>query len=203
MTQPPEPSRPTPNPRTALPWTIEAERRLVTSRVFDINERTMRSRQDPSRVGDFVVIDSRDWANVIAITDDHHVVMIEQFRHGLNAITLELPGGIVDHAEDPAETCRRELLEETGYTPPSGTPIEIISRVSANPAILTNHVHTGLVRGVTKAHAQSLDEHEEIAIHLVPLARIPELINSGRIHHSLIVAGLGAMAFRLGASINV
>lgn len=199
----PEPSRPNSVPRAVLPWTIEAERRLVTSRVFDINERTMRSRQDPTRVGDFVVIDSRDWANVIAITDNHHVVMIEQFRHGLNDITLELPGGIVDHAEDPAETCRRELLEETGYAPTSEAPIEIISRVSANPAILTNHVHTGLVRGVRPTRAQSLDEHEEIAIHLVPLAKIPDLINTGRIHHSLIVAGLGALAFQLGARLDM
>src|SRR2546425_8681059 len=85
---------------------------------------------------DFYVLDSVDWVNVIAVTPDEQLVMVEQFRHGSNTVELEIPGGMMDKDEtDPVMTGVRELREETGY---AGKKARVLGKVLANPAIMSN-----------------------------------------------------------------
>jgi ADP-ribose diphosphatase len=166
------------------PWEMGPPSTLATTRIFTLKERHGRSPTSAGKEGEFVFLDSVDWVNVIALTPDEQVVMIEQFRHGLEEVTLEVPGGMVDPGESPAEASLRELAEETGYV---GGACEIIGSVSPNPAIQNNRCHTGLVRGVTLGGPVEFDSHEEIAVRLVPLAEIPDLIRRGVIHHALVM----------------
>lgn len=59
--------------------------------------------------------DGQAFANVLALTPDHKVVIVRQFRPGPEKILDDIPGGFVDRGEDPEVAARRELLEETGY----------------------------------------------------------------------------------------
>ena len=45
---------------------------------------------------DFFVIDCANWVNVIAVTPEQQLVMVEQYRHGSNTVELEIPGGMID-----------------------------------------------------------------------------------------------------------
>src|SRR5689334_17492212 len=97
------------------PWRLLQSRPLGDFRVFKI-----RGDQKLSpRTGEpheFFVLESSSWVNVVAVTPDQHLVMVEQLRHGTNTIELEIPGGIMDpHDATPALTGVRELREETGY----------------------------------------------------------------------------------------
>ena len=56
-----------------------------------------------------------DTAVVLALTQEHKVVLLREFRPGPEQELLELPGGAVDPGEKPDAAARRELLEETGY----------------------------------------------------------------------------------------
>ena len=167
------------------PWHNGPARELLKTRVFSVWARTSTSAADPRRRGEFVHLKCPAWVNVIALTPAREVVMIEQYRHGIDAVTLEIPGGIAEPGEDPAATCARELLEETGY---GGDPCRIIGRMSANPAIQDNYVHIGLVRSAAPRSRTNFDEHEEISVRLVPLSEVPGLIRSGTIHHAFVVA---------------
>ena len=122
---------------------------------------------------------------MVALTDSGTVVMIEQFRAGLNTVTLELVGGMVDPGEDPVAAAIRELAEESGYV---GGEAKTIGRVSANPAIQNNWVHTVLITECSKKGLQALDANEEIGVREVALRDVPALIGNGTIHHSLVVA---------------
>src|SRR5476651_2645728 len=83
---------------------------------------------------DFFVLDSVNWVNVIAVTPDRQLVMVEQYRHGSNTVELEIPGGMMDAGEaDPVVTAVRELREETGY---EGKNARRFGRVWSNPDIL-------------------------------------------------------------------
>ena len=134
--------------------------------------------------------------NVVALTEDQRVVLVEQFRHGTEEVTLEIPGGTVDPGEDPLSAGLRELREETGY---AGGEAEIIGVVTPNPALLNNRCHTVLVRGIELQGAPQLEGFEEINTRLVPLSEVPALIRSGAIDHALVIAGFHYLQLKEGA----
>jgi ADP-ribose pyrophosphatase len=169
------------------PWKKISSKLLGDFRIF-----TLRSDVKISpRTGqehDFFVLDSVHWVNVIAITPDQQLVMVEQYRHGSNTVELEVPGGMMDAGEtDPVATAVRELREETGY---EGQPARLLGRVHANPAILSNTCFTVLVEDCRLKHPIELDHGEDLAVRLVPVSEIPKLVADEKIGHSLVVVAL-------------
>mgnify|MGYP003967503941 CR=1 FL=1 len=133
---------------------------------------------------DFYVVESSDWVNVVPITKNDEVVMIEQYRAGTDSITLELPGGVID-AEDtnPVAAGIRELNEETGYHSES---IKLLGSVHPNPAMQNNRCHFVLATDCVDKGIYSPDAVEDIAVKLVPLKEVPALLKDGTISHSLV-----------------
>jgi 8-oxo-dGTP pyrophosphatase MutT (NUDIX family) len=137
---------------------------------------------------EFIVIDCVNWVNVIAVTPERQLVMIEQYRHGSNTVELEVPGGTVDATDtSPVATGIRELREETGY---SGDNAQLLGEIFPNPAIMSNTCYTVLIDNCRLQHPITLDPGEDIAVRLVPIAEIPDLVRAGRIRHSLVVVAL-------------
>lgn len=169
----------------SLAWRREGSERLADCRVFQVRRDTSRSPRDGG-AHDFYVIEAPDWINVIPLTADERVVMIEQFRHGTSEVTLEIPGGMVDPGETPRETAAREMLEETGY---AARELVALGSLHPNPAIQNNRIHTFLARDAEFRVAPVFDGTEQTVVRLVPLARVPSLIADGTITHSLVVAG--------------
>ncbi|MEM7755257.1 MAG: NUDIX hydrolase [Planctomycetota bacterium] len=180
---------------SVTPWKPSDRRELARTRVITVYEQRFDCVDHPERSGDFTVIDCVDWVNVVAITPKGELVLIEQFRYGTAANTLEIPGGMVDPGEDPAAAGVRELLEETGY---AGGPGRVISVMDANPAILTNRVHTVLVERAVRTAEPSLDEHEQIEVKIVALSAVPGMIARGEISHTVVVSGLFRALDELG-----
>ncbi len=161
--------------------------------IFTLRRRRGISPTRPDQSGEFVYLDSADWVNVIALTPDREVVLIEQFRHGTGEVTLEIPGGMVDEGEEPLAAGIRELAEETGFG--SGR-FELIGAVTPNPAILNNRCHTVLVEDATLRGPCALDPHEEVGVRRVPLQDIARLMVEGHIHHALVIAAFHHLALR-------
>ncbi len=171
------------------PWPQLGTKALGDYRIFKV-----RSDEKVSpRTGlkqDFFVIECVDWVNVIAVTPNHELVMVEQYRHGTNTVELEIPGGIMDAKDaSPVATGVRELREETGY---EGVGPRLLASVAANPAIMNNTCHTVLVEQCELRHPVEWDSGEDLLTRLVPVAEIPLLVARGKIRHPLVVSALYA-----------
>jgi 8-oxo-dGTP pyrophosphatase MutT (NUDIX family) len=170
-------------PAKLRPWTSEECEAVYGCKLFSVTEHRRRS----PRTGElhpFWVLDHADWVNIIPLTPERQVVMVLQYRHGIEDFTLEVPGGLVDDGESPRDAARREMLEETGYD--SDAIVEIGS-IHPNPAIQSNRCHSFLAENVRLACEVSFDTTEETEVTLVPLDEIPELIKRGTISHALVV----------------
>ena len=168
-----------------LRWQRRSTERWADCRVFTVRRDVNISPRD-GREHDFYVIEAPDWINVIPLTANEEVVMIEQYRFGTDEVTLEIPGGMVDEGETPREAAAREMLEETGF---AAGEVIALGRTRPNPAIQNNWIHTFLARGAEFRHDPVFDGTEHTVVRLVPLAGIPSLIADGTITHSLVVVG--------------
>jgi len=138
-----------------------------------------------------LVLAAPDWVNVVPLLDDGRVVMVRQWRFGIAAPTLEIPGGLVDPGETAATAAARELREETGYAAAS---VRRIGEVTPNPAILANRCASFLATGLERVGAPQSDLEEEMTVELVPLADVPRRVRAGEIHHALVVAAFYLLA---------
>jgi ADP-ribose pyrophosphatase len=169
------------------PWQKVSSEPLGNFRIFNIrSDRVIspRTRQEH----DVFVIDCTNWVNVIAVTPDRHLVMIEQYRHGSTTVELEIPGGMID-AKDASPTAAglRELREETGY---AGENPRLLGQIFPNPAIMSNTCYTVMVENCRCLHPVQFDHGEDLATRLVPIADLPRLVAAGKIQHSLVVVAL-------------
>lgn len=164
-------------------WETLDDALVADCTIFKVRRRLQRSPVSGAE-GTFHIISSTNWVNVLPITTDNRVVMIRQYRHGIDEITLELPGGFIDAGESPLEAGVRELFEETGYR---AAEAEVIGSVRPNPALFDNTAYTVLATGVTLESEQNLDDMEEIAVELYTFDEIDRMLKDGTISHTLII----------------
>jgi ADP-ribose pyrophosphatase len=167
-------------------WRREGERVLASTKVLELRSvhyvHPVRGTQR-----DFIVAHAPDWVNVVALTPDARIVLVKQFRFGANALSLEVPGGVIEKGEDPVAAGLRELLEETGY---GGGAVRLLGSVRPNPAIMDNLCHFVLVDGAVPTGPLNWDHDEEIEVSTAPVDEVLSWARSGRISHSLSVAAL-------------
>ncbi len=165
-------------------------KKTVAENPFLKLEEHRREEEGTGRHGYFFIVHAPDWVNIVAITDDQEIVLIEQFRHGSERVELEIPSGIIDESETPAEAALRELVEETGYERSDRSEFKKIGEVIPNPAFIHNKCYTYLLTHVKPTGLTNFDENENIRVRLIPRSEIERLITSGEIQHSLIITAL-------------
>ncbi len=134
-----------------------------------------------------IILETADWANVVALTPQRRLLVVEQYRFGVGQPTLEIPAGLVEPGEAPRQAAERELREETGYTTSRWTSL---GWVQANPAFLNNLCHLWLAEDVVRTHPLALDAGEDVQVRELSLDDLPAAIQSGRMRNTFSLLAL-------------
>ncbi|MBI1343410.1 MAG: NUDIX domain-containing protein [Terrimonas sp.] len=161
----------------------------ILSSTYLFNDLWFRVRKDRCEtpegkiVDPYYVYEFPTWVTAFALTEDNRVVMVRQYRHAIDEVCIEIPGGCVDDTDNSLETAiARELLEETGYRFSTYT---YLGKTSSNPSTNNNWMHMFLAKGGVKIKEQELDGNEEIDVELYTIPELIGMINRKEIIQSM------------------
>jgi len=166
------------------PWVTLREDVIADYEIF----RVRRRRAVSPRTGvehNFHLVDVPRWVIVIPSLPDGQLLMVEQYRHAAEAVSLEFPAGIMEPDEDPITAARRELREETGYT---ADRFELLRVIRPDPAINTNTLAVVLAHDCVEAGAPEQDEAEDVHVLQMHASEVDRAIIDGRIFHAMVIA---------------
>ncbi|OPZ71857.1 MAG: ADP-ribose pyrophosphatase [Verrucomicrobia bacterium ADurb.Bin474] len=167
-------------------WRERSRKLHSDCRIFQVDS-VVFEHQPRNQSGEFFVINSRNWVHTVALTPENEIVMVQQFRFGSKCLSWEIPGGLIEHGEDPIAAGTRELREETGFVGSNG---KVLATIRPNPAIQSNTCFIVLLRNVTQQVGVDWDESEEIRTCTMPLKQVEEWAFQGKIFHSLTITAL-------------
>jgi 8-oxo-dGTP pyrophosphatase MutT (NUDIX family) len=174
------------------PWTLLSSEMAFDHRWYKLRRDTVQL-PDGRIIDDYFVSQRPDVAIVVPLTRERDFILVRQYKHGAQAITLEFPAGTF-RSESAEAAAARELEEETGYSPGSmiglGTCFDDSSKNS-------NLVHIFLASGCVPTGKQRLDELEEasgIEVVLMSLQGMIKALDDGEIKSmSSVAAGYKAL----------
>jgi 8-oxo-dGTP pyrophosphatase MutT (NUDIX family) len=126
-----------------------------------------------------------DYLAIVALTPEGRFPLVRQYRPALEAFTLELPAGLAEPNEDPAEGCRRELLEETGYPTRTIQPLGMAAPCSGR---LSNRIHSYFLE--TGERIDGFVAEPGLTVELVTPSELVAMIKSGEFNAQLHLGAL-------------
>jgi 8-oxo-dGTP pyrophosphatase MutT (NUDIX family) len=169
-----------------MSWKILSTHEIFKSKYFRLRADTCQL-PDGRTMPRYYVFDFLDWVQIVPVTGDGQMILLNQYRHGAQKDFLEIPGGSTDLGETALVAAQRELAEETGFS--SSEWIQLPPQYP-NPALQKNQLQVFVALNCQKTQEQHLDAFEDLSIEITPVRTVYEQLTSGRIQHSLMISSL-------------
>jgi 8-oxo-dGTP pyrophosphatase MutT (NUDIX family) len=161
---------------------------MTNTKIFSVSESECKTGSGKKAV--FSLVQSRSWALVLPVLETKNgkqFVMVRQWRHGAQAISVEFPGGVVELNEEIEEGVKRELREETGYSAKKWT---LLGTMNPNPAFMQNTISFYLAENLFYEGEQQLDEDELVSVELHPVDDVISKMGKPPFIHALMASAL-------------
>lgn len=177
-------------------WEVVSEQPHADCKVYQVVKQHCRHPKD-GREGSFFIMKCPDWIQAIPLTPEGHLILVNQYRHGSQELSWEVPGGMMDAEDASPETAgARELVEETGYT---SDKVTYLGWCYPNPALQENKTHFVLYENCVQVTGQSLDPNEELSLQTVPVDEALAMVQRGEITHCIAMNALFLLKQHLDA----
>lgn len=144
-------------------WDVLDSRVIVDKPWLTVHEQRVRTVRGVEM--DYHLLDATDWVCVVCLTNDHRVVLVRQYRHGVRRVTLELPAGAINPGEPPFQAAQRELREETGYV---ASEWHLLRQVHPETTRHRHQAHIYLALDARVDGEQRLDATEDVDVVVEP-----------------------------------
>jgi 8-oxo-dGTP pyrophosphatase MutT (NUDIX family) len=174
-------------------------KKITSKKVFE--DRWFKARADACQFPDgriidpYYVVELPNWANAVVVTPNNEIVLVKQYRYPVDAVTLELPGGVINEGEDPMVAALRETQEETGYT---SSQIQLICKTAPNPAINDNTAYFYLIENAVPTAHTNPDFFEDIEVELYSKKDFIQLLQQNKIMHGVQLGPIYEALIQLG-----
>lgn len=168
-------------------WKIKSSEYLLKHKYMTVRKDVCET-EDKKIVDPYFVLEFPHWVQVMAFDKDNRVMITQQYRHGIGAMTYGLPTGFSELSDNSTlESAQRELLEETGYT---AGRYEKVPVILPNPATQNNQVHTFAAFDIKKIQDPEFDHSEKITVQFVMVDKLMKMISDESFSHALHIAGV-------------
>lgn len=168
-------------------WKLLSSKWVLQNKWYNVRQDTLEVR--PGRViDDYFVGVFPDIVMILALTDNGLVPLVRQYKHGMQDIITELPAGYIDKDEDPLDSAKRELREETGYESNDWTKLGYFVKSAGNA--MGGNIYIYLAKSAKKTSSQDFDDNEDIEVIEKPFAEALAIAKSGELKGIDTVLGI-------------
>lgn len=171
------------NNQFSKPQILERKTVFVTD-FFEIVAKTVN--KDDISDAPYYALNPRDYVCILALTEQGSIILVKQYRPVVEEVTLELPAGLVEDNETPAEAAKRELLEETGFLTDD---VEFLGCLFTDTGRIDNRTWCYFADNV-KNREDSLEPDKRLETVVSSLANFRRKIDTGEFRHALHIAAL-------------
>ena len=132
------------------------------------------------------VVEHRGGVCDVPVDENGNVTLVRQYRYPIGREVLEIPAGKREEGEDPFETARRELSEETGL---EAGRYDFLGEFLATPGYCAEKFYIYLARDLTR-HAQHLDEGEFLNVVFLPVEEVARMIEKREIRDAKTIVAV-------------
>ncbi|MCO7176650.1 NUDIX hydrolase [Sporolactobacillus kofuensis] len=130
---------------------------------------------------------------IIAVDEDGKLLLVRQYRYPLDSIIFEIPAGKLEPGEDPDDSARRELEEETGY---QCREMKKIASFYSSPGFSDELLHIYFTDSLIKKGEQHLDQDEFLEVRAVDLEEAIRMAEDHRIYDAKSIYAVQFMQLR-------
>ena len=158
-----------------MPHELLQRKTIFSGKVFDVSQ--CEYRLPDQRVHLYDLVEHLPAVTLVPLDAEGRVIFVRQYRIGAGAELLELPAGVLQAQEDPAEGAARELREETGM---ASTALTRLGGFFMSPGYSTEYMHVFLAAGL-QPDPLPMDEDEFLEITSIPAGDALRMARAGEI----------------------
>jgi len=157
---------------------------IFSGRIFNLEHVQM---QLPNgTVHSYDLVNHKAAVTIVPIDAAGDILFVRQYRVGADQELLELPAGVLNEGEDPAETAAREVREEIGM---AAGNMRALGSFFMSPGYSSEYMHIYLATELYPAPLEQ-DDDEFLQLEAIPAAKVLQMARSGEIHDGKTLAAL-------------